>query len=160
MRNISSRVRAPDDVANDLLKAYSIGEEHFRQFIQDRLVAGSVPFHDRLPCRNLKTFSFLDKSASLKVKGRNVLMKVDRNFFAMMLVVAQKRAMDLRHVFQLSLGPVPWSLATSDGNIAKSPKAKLLGALESDVPPAIEVPNDAAWIIDAMALLQSLTTVP
>ena len=33
MRNISSGVRAPDDVANDLLKAYSIGEEHFRQFI-------------------------------------------------------------------------------------------------------------------------------
>ena len=57
-----------------------------------------------------------------------MLMKVDRIFFARMLVVAQKRAMHLRRVFQLSLGPVPWSLPPSDGNIAKSPKAKLLGA--------------------------------
>ena len=68
--------------------------------------------------------------------------------------------MDLRHVFNYSLGPVPWALATPDGQLVKTSKSTLLETLEKDCKPAESVPSDAAWIIDAMAILQSISSAP
>ena len=68
--------------------------------------------------------------------------------------------MDLRQVLKYSLGPVPWSFATQDGQLAKTTKSILLHLLEKDVPPVEAVPCDVVWIVDAMALLQSLSHVP
>ena len=79
----------------------------------------------------------------MKVKGRDLIARADRTFFARMLVIAQRRSMDLRRVFQFSLGPLPWALSTTDGQLAKTPKAKLLEALEKDVQPADSVSANA-----------------
>ena len=49
--------------------------------------------------------------------------------------------MDLQEVFNYSLGPVPWSLASSDGSLAKTDKSKLLEPLISKVDPAENVPD-------------------
>ena len=68
--------------------------------------------------------------------------------------------MDLRQVLKYSLGPVPWSLATPDGQLGKTTKSILLHHLEKDVPPVEAVPSDAVWIVDAMALLQSISHFP
>ena len=38
--------------------------------------------------------------------------------------------MDMCEVLSHSLGPVPWSLATTDGNLAETQKSKLTEALE------------------------------
>ena len=64
-------------------------------------------------------------------------------FFARLQVVTQSRTMDLREVFQYSLGPVPWSLATPDGQMTKTTKSTLLQLLEKDFDPIEVVPNDA-----------------
>ena len=64
--------------------------------------------------------------------------------------------MDLFQVLKYSFGPVPWSLATPDGQMAKTIKCILLHLLENDLPPVEAVPQDAMWIVDAMALLKSL----
>ena len=81
-------------------------------------------------------------------------------FFARLVVIAQSRSVDLRQVLKYSLGPVPWSLAIPDGQMAKTMKSILLHLLEKDVPPFEAVPRDAVWIVDAMVLLQSLSNVP
>ena len=114
--NISSGVVVTDDIAADLLHAYAIGERHFIQFVNERMKLSNVNFYDPLPKLNLKTFSALLKSKSVKVKGASV-----------------------------------------DGSLAKS---KLLELLEKNVSPAENVPSDAAWMIDAMVLLQGISTVP
>ena len=55
---------------------------------------------------------------------------------------------------------MPWSIASVDGSLVKTAKSKPLELLEKSVPPAENVPSDAAWMIDAMALLQGISTVP
>ena len=49
MSNISSGLVAPPNVSNDLLSAFTQGEEHLRQLIKDRLITGTVKFQDPLP---------------------------------------------------------------------------------------------------------------
>ena len=76
------------------------------------------------------------------------------------MVIAQSRSFDLKHVFQYSLGPVPWALATTDGQLAKTQKAKLMEALEKTTACVDSTPSDAGWVIDAMVVLQSVRSPP
>ena len=89
------------------------------------------------------------------MKGQEVIVRADRNLFARLLIVAQTRSLYMRDVLCYELGPLPWSLTSVDGNLAKTTKSKLLDLLEKDSPPAENVPGNATWRIDAMALLQS-----
>jgi len=52
----------------------------------------------------------------------------------------------------------PLSIATPDGGPIKTVKATLLKALEEDAEPLTTIPHDAAWTVDAMAILQATTT--
>ena len=88
------------------------------------------------------------------------MIKADRNLFARLLVVAQKRSVDLREVFEYSLGPLPWSLASADGSLGKTDKPKLMESLTKNIEPIEDVPATSAIIVDRMAVLQSLKQVP
>ena len=68
--------------------------------------------------------------------------------------------MNMQDVLKYPLGPLPWSLATPDGTPAKTTKATLLHILEGKAEAVKEVPASAVWIIDEMALLQSLKRIP
>ena len=70
--------------------------------------------------------------------------------------------MDMRLVLQYDLGPLPLSIALPDGCLVhvKTTKAKLLALLEGNTPPAATVLQNAARVIDAMALLQAITSIP
>ena len=46
MSNISSGLVAPPNVTNDLLSAFTQGEEHLRQLIKDCLVTGTAKFSE------------------------------------------------------------------------------------------------------------------
>jgi len=62
-------------------------------------------------------------------------------------------------VLSYPLGPLPWSLASPDGSPVKTNKAKLLHLLEEGIDQMQETPP-GAWIIDGMAVLQSLQGCP
>ena len=69
--------------------------------------------------------------------------------------------MELRNLPTQELGPLPWSLAASDGSLVKSNKAVLPKLLEDGVECLPSLPDQTtAVIIDAMALLQTLARVP
>ena len=55
---------------------------------------------------------------------------------------------------------LPSSLASTDGTLGKTDKSKLLEPLTNQVGPAEDVPPTAAWIVDGMAILQSLKEIP
>ena len=74
--------------------------------------------------------------------------------------MAQNRSFNMRDVLSYSLGPLPWSIALADGSLVKNNKAKLLQFLEKDMLPLDTVATGATWIIDGMALLQSMKNVP
>ena len=62
----------------------------------------------------------------------------------------------MRDMLSYSLGPLPWSIALADGSLVKNNKAKLLQFLEKDMLPLDTVAAGTTWIIDGMALLQSM----
>ena len=69
--------------------------------------------------------------------------------------------MDLKDLLSHELGPLPWSLASSDGSLAKTNKAILSKLLENGVECLPTLPDlTTAVIIDAMAMLQTLVRIP
>ena len=100
------------------------------------------------------------KSKSVKVSGQKVIVRTDNKLFARLLVVAQIRAMDIQDVLRFELGPLPWSLASADGSLCKTTKAKLLALLEDGVRPVEEVPLAAMWVVDGMAMFQGISSAP
>ena len=118
-----------------------------------------MPFFQKLPALKLATFPSLQRRMKSTQK-QSKASKADRTMFARLLVVAQTRGMDMRAVLEFNLGPLPLALATLDGSLTKTNKAKLLSLLEADVPPLVSVPANAVWIVDGMAILQSISRPP
>ena len=79
-----------------------------------------------------------------------------------LLLLARSREIDLKEVLSFSLGPYPLSLATTDGLMVKTVKSNLMHIIEDMVDNSVTdvMPSNAALIIDAMALLQSLNKIP
>ena len=158
--NISSGVVAPPNVKKDLMHARTVGEEEFQKFVENRLKTSNVGFFEPLSKLKLETFSTVLRKKIVKVKGKDIVVRADRHLMARMLVVAQSRKMDLQEVLTHELGPVPWSIACVDGSLVKTAKSTLLAVLENDLPAVDHVQRNAAWMVDAMAVLQSLTVAP
>ena len=125
--NLSSGILAPSDVASDLLNAHQVGEETYRSFRKDRLEKESpkARFYDKMKKQNLKTFSNINRKKVGKVQGQQSILKADRILFADMIVIAQSREIPIKEVLAHPLGPLPWSLANSDGSLRKTNKAAL-----------------------------------
>ena len=90
-------------------------------------------------------------------------MKNSKTLFAKMLLIAKSRKLQMEEVLKYSLRPFPGSLATSEGDLVKTAKSKLLHKIEEDVPDAsvdLPVVENKAYIIDAMAVLQTLPVIP
>ena len=68
--------------------------------------------------------------------------------------------MDLREVLCYQLGPIHWAIAGVNGTLVKTARSSLLEVLEKELPAAENIPHDTAWVINGMAVSQSLTSVP
>lgn len=159
--NITTGAVAPPDVQSDIAHAFKRGDNAFRKFVQERLVSGTVSFHSKLESLKLKSFASLVKSAKVSVQDREVSVRADRNLFARLLVISQSRHTDLRHVLSFPLGPLPLALATPQGTLCKTTKAKLLPLLESSTTAEANEPSASsrtAVILDGMAILPSLSS--
>jgi len=70
-------------------------------------------------------------------------------------MLSQRNAISMPKLFKHSLSPIPWSIATADGCLAKTNKAQLLHSLEKqvgseatkDVQPLL--PTDCVGIADS-----------
>ena len=98
----------------------------------------------------------MNAATKIKVNGQLEILKADRNLFARFAVIGQTLSMDMREVLSHSLGPVPWFLATTDGNLDKTQNSKLAEALEKEVSPLNRDPESVVWVSDAMAVVQAL----
>ena len=157
--HIASGMTASKKVEEDLCTAYDKGKEAMTAFIRKRLTTDEISFHDPIPKLKLATFDSMPVS-SVKIGGKEVMLKADRDLFARLLVVAQTRDMDLQLVFKYSLGPLLWSLASADGSLCKTVKSKLLETLIEGVEPAEDVQPSAPLIVDGMAVLRVMKEIP
>ncbi|XP_065185837.1 uncharacterized protein LOC135816571 [Sycon ciliatum] len=157
--SLSSRTVCSEKAHDDLLNAGSIGEADVSKFIQERLVQKTASFYDKIPAHSLSTFSTSGQKKKKKSSKLQAL-KNERQLFTTLVILAKHRSIDIKHLVEFELGPLPWSIATADGCPVSTPKSKLLSDLEKDVAPLETVPQGTAVLIDAMAVLQSYTSVP
>ena len=97
-------------------------------------------------------------SKMVSVKGKDLVIRADRNLFARLLVIQEKREISLKELLRFSLGPIAWSLATPTGTIYKSVKSKLLASLELKISLIDAIPPRSARIYDGMCIIQQLPT--
>jgi hypothetical protein len=118
---VSSGEPATDGTAADLTCYTSKGEEAAKQFINERLVNKTVKFHDPHHKLKLKNFSSQAVEKSLKSsQQKTVMVRPERNLLGQLLLFLQSNNISLQKLFQYSLSPIPWSIATGDGCLAKT----------------------------------------
>ena len=159
--SLGSRYVADESMKRDLLRAKEKGSKALVSFTTDRLLTSNVGLYETLSKFKLGTFRDAQKRVSVRAGSSNVILRANRDLFARLLVIAQSRQMDLRHLLTHELGLFPWSLATSDGSLAKTNKAALSKLLEDGVEGLTSLPPDTTCvIIDAMAMLQMVARIP
>ena len=151
----SSGVLAPAEVEHDLIHAHEKGREAMVSFFRNRLLSSKINFYDTLHAMSLKTFSSLCKSTPVATGERQAVVRADWNLFARLAMVAQTRNLNMRQVLSYELGPLPLSIASPDGGLAKTAKSKLLPLLEGSIPAVEDIPSTATLLVDGMATLQT-----
>ncbi|CAB4001853.1 Hypothetical predicted protein [Paramuricea clavata] len=156
--HLSSGLECSAQVENDMVNAEARGKEAFVNFIEKRIESNDEDLYIAIPKMKLNTFASMKAKKSCSVKERSVTLKADRDIFARLLVICGKREITLKEVLAYSLGPIPWSLATLDGNVSKTVKSKLLDAIENTVddPTVDALPNNCVRVFDGMVIIQQL----
>ena len=77
---------------------------------------------------------------------------------ARLVVIGRGRGIKTEDILVYTLGPTPLSLACPDRGLMKTHKANVLHYLEDKTPSSVasRVPPNSVWILDAMAILQSI----
>lgn len=154
---LTSAIPSPE-IALDLAKAYLSGEAAYQDFKNNILEPDKplVKFHDTFKKQKLKTFTSMSKAKTIKKnKGKETVIRADHNLFARMIIIISCQ-LHMQEVLQHPLGPLPSSLATSNGLLRKTNKAQLGGELEKLVQPTSEIPSPSVYVNDGMALGQNL----
>jgi len=154
--SLSSGITATDEVQKDLLDAKNVGQSCLQRFVKDRIESDDVGFYNVLKKNKLRTFDVKKKTSTMKVNGQKIAIRADRETFARLLSIQQKRNVDLREVMRYELCVLPLSLANYDGTLRKTQKSKLFKHLESVIPETEEIQTDCPNIFDGMVLLQKL----
>ena len=110
-------------MADTILNAEQLGEEQFAQFVNHNLLGPKPDIFAKFKLNKLSTFS-TTKTMKDK-KGKEIDMRINRELFAQLLLIAKARKVDMEKVLSYSLCAYPLSLAT-----AKTAKSKLLQIIE------------------------------
>ena len=159
--NISNSEIATAPVSNDLLKSHEIGEKKFEEFVSQKVKADKPDIFTPIQKTNLKTFSKKNTCSKTSTKqGKVVELCNDSKFISRLLAIGQSREINMRNLMKYSLRKYPAPLATSDGNLVKTPKCKLMQELlrRADYSDASSENADAI-LLDGMALLQMLKDI-
>ena len=119
--NLVSGLVAPDDVVANLVGAFDKGNVTFKQFVSNKLLVDKPDIFSLIAKQKLKTFVSIKKPAArVTSKGEIISLKANRNTFARLFMIGQKRSIDVPEMLSHCLGPYPLSLATAAGNICKT----------------------------------------
>ena len=158
--NLASGMVATPAIAEDMRTMLEKGKIGADNFMKSNVLGDEPNIYATIKKTQLETFSSLGKKVTSKnKKGELVALKNSKILFTKMLI-AKSRNLQIEHVLKYSLRPFPCSLSTSEGDLVKTSKAKLLHTVEEEIDGTVsELPATAerAMILDAMAMLQTLT---
>ena len=149
--SISTGIEVPISTANEIIAAEKKGEDLMATFIEERLKDNPAKtIFDPINETKLGSFSSLHKSTTFKVKDKMVSLKSGKEFFERIAIIAQKRSVNMRLLFNYPLGSLPLALAEMDGTLKKAPKSILLCKPEGMGQTVEAFPTDYVLIIDGM----------
>lgn len=162
---LSSGQPATSAVAADLLRYVDVGKDAAELFVNSRLITKAVQFHQPIRKQNLLTFKAMATKCKLTTtKQKSVQVRAERNLLGRLLLLSQSNDVSLEKLFAYQLGPIPWSIATTDGSLVKTDKAQLMHCLEETAQTVADgenkAPVDRMYIVDGNAHIQSMTHLP
>ena len=168
--SLSSGNQAAPDVENDVLTSEEVGRKAKIQFIHERLQKtsddGGKDFFDKLTKPKLKTMERANKKVKLSsVQGKAVQYQEQGDIAFQILVKSQllPKPIDIAELMTYSLTPVPHSLGTPDGYMAKTNKAAAVHFLTRDVNDATQPDRESKEVLfieDGNAHFHTLKDVP
>jgi len=132
LMNFITKSIMPGEVACDILRRQSVGEEAYREFVSAR-ITGDVNLWDRMTKIKLKTWTDAGKVVRMNVDNKALEIKENRSLFARMVIAARTRPdIDIHEaVGKYEFSNVSRALFASDGNeLACQNKSSLMGLLE------------------------------
>jgi hypothetical protein len=129
--SLASGFVVEDNVADSLLGAEQIGENQFLDFVKNNLTIEEPDIFQTIKKNKLPIIQ--NTKAGIKNSaGKEAGLKMSRNLFARLLLVAKSRDIDLQNVLSYCLGAYPLSLASVSGSCLKMVKSKLADILERE----------------------------
>lgn len=143
--HLASGAVATSTVTDDMKTMLIRDESTAVDFMKMNIVGEEYNIYMTIKKTGLKTFSSIGK------KGQIVALKNSKILFAKMLLIARSRNLEMEEVLMYSLRPYPHPLATNEGDLVKTVKAKLLHTIEEEVKDgSVELPvGNKAYILDA-----------
>ena len=126
-----------------------------KKFINERLVEQKLGFCEHLKRLKLGMFTKMMNRAVKTEDGKIIQVSAQSQIFRKLDIIQQTRKLDLEQIFCYPLGPVPWSLGTSLGELFKTSKSTFMHKLEKG-PTCVNVTPTVATIIDGMAMARKI----
>lgn len=147
-------------MCSSLLNLDKIGSDKYNDFIQERLIDKTVPFH--APIKRSKVNTFASMSARSTVTATSKKTKeiiAERNVFGQLVRISAFNNLSLEKVLAYPLGPIPWSLATPDGTPLSTNKASVMHLYErGHILPT--KPINPAYVFDGNHQFHTLVGIP
>ena len=160
---LSSGSAAPVDIENDVLNAEKIGCDCKEDFIKNRLELGK-DFFEGIKRNALKTLAHMDKKVKVTTTQKKVIEYKEQGNVAMFLLFKSQQLgnpIKFEVLMSFCITPLPYSIATTDGQLAKTNKAKGMNHMlkeeeDADLPPA----EETLIVQDGNAVYHQLMVVP
>ncbi|MPC13645.1 hypothetical protein E2C01_006385 [Portunus trituberculatus] len=159
---ISSGAHVPHSVERDVMTAEELGKQAKGDFITHRLETKENYFSP-VNKMKLKTFQSSTRTVKLKTAQNKIITYKQHSSVALQLLVKSQGhgRVDVDELLKYPLSPVPYSLGTADGYMAKNDKSKGLQFLVKDLDNApIPLDGNTMLIQDGNALFHTLADIP
>ena len=133
---LSSGSPVSADIERDVLRSESAGHAEKEKFVQKRLYEKTQKFYDKITKLNLLTMEKRNKKVKLtSTQGKTIQYQEQGDIAFQLLVKSQMcpNPVSIEELMAYSLTPVPHSLGTADGFMAKTCKSKILAYLTAEV---------------------------
>ena len=158
LQNLLTGVVATTDVTSSLLQAPTLGKDLVEKFVATRFNDQELTVFQPISKQKPKTFASLKKATTIPLKEKSITLSAERSLFGRLIVISQKRRISLPELFEHELSVIPWSIAKSDGSLAKCNKSVMLDELEKYIPEprgtVLSEDVSTCCIVDSMAVVQ------
>ena len=110
-----------DQVLHDLLQAEKIGRNQLQEFVAERIESNKKSFYAPIKQNKLQTFASLRISKDVNVNEKTVIVKSSYQLFSRFMMIQQSLYVSMRDTLEYQLGPVPWALAKTNGEMWGTP---------------------------------------